>query len=158
MSDKGTDNEGKPRESDSESREASFVGKAAWISAELLGNLASAFQGGDSKPPKIQNILTDSFLSRDEALERLKREYERSYFISGEMDIDLYTEDCLFADPFASFRGRERFRRNLANLGLLVSAADTRLLSLDVAPPPRRRAGRRRPGRREQGHGEAGAG
>jgi hypothetical protein len=40
------------------------------------------------------------------------------------------------ADPFASFRGRERFRRNLANLGLFVSAADTRLLSLEVAPSP----------------------
>jgi hypothetical protein len=94
MLDKSTGKDGKPRDSTSEN---SLVGKAAWISAELLGNAASAFKGGDSKIPLDQSSQSDAVLSRDEALARLKREYERSYFISGEMDIDLYTEDCLFA-------------------------------------------------------------
>lgn len=31
-----------------------------------------------------------------------------------------YAPDCLFADPFASFRGTERFKRNVSNLGGLL--------------------------------------
>ena len=36
------------------------------------------------------------------------------------MDVALYSEDCLFADDIASFKGRDRFVANLANLGALV--------------------------------------
>ena len=41
----------------------------------------------------------------------------------------LYAEDCEFADPFASFRGRARFKANLANLaGGFISDSEVRLL------------------------------
>ncbi|GFR49931.1 hypothetical protein Agub_g12035, partial [Astrephomene gubernaculifera] len=32
-----------------------------------------------------------------------------------------YDPDCLFSDPFVSFRGTERFKRNVANLGAPLS-------------------------------------
>eukprot|EP00965_Chrysotila_dentata_P102107 3370524-Pleurochrysis_carterae.AAC.1 len=32
------------------------------------------------------------------------------------MDVSLYAEDCEFADPFVSFKGRQRFQDNLQNL------------------------------------------
>jgi hypothetical protein len=31
-----------------------------------------------------------------------------------------YDPDCVFADPFASFSGTERFKRNVQNLGGLL--------------------------------------
>jgi hypothetical protein len=32
-----------------------------------------------------------------------------------------YAPDCTFADPFVSFTGVDRFKRNVANLGGLMS-------------------------------------
>jgi hypothetical protein len=31
-----------------------------------------------------------------------------------------YESDCLFADPFAGFKGVERFKKNVSNLGSLM--------------------------------------
>ena len=42
-------------------------------------------------------------------MERLRADYDRNYFLTGDIDVPLYTEDCEFADPFTSFRGRQRF-------------------------------------------------
>lgn len=38
----------------------------------------------------------------------------------------------LVTDPFASFRGRDRFVNNLQNLGIFVSSSDCRLLSFET--------------------------
>jgi hypothetical protein len=41
----------------------------------------------------------------------------------------LYAEDCEFADPFASFRGKARFKGNLENLaGGFIAENDVKLL------------------------------
>jgi hypothetical protein len=41
----------------------------------------------------------------------------------------LYAGDCEFADPFASFRGRARFKANLENLaGGFIAENDVKLL------------------------------
>jgi len=60
------------------------------------------------------------------------KEYANEYFLSGEVDLSLYEDDCVFADPFASFRGKERFKNNLSNLGLFITQSQARLLSLTV--------------------------
>jgi hypothetical protein len=52
-----------------------------------------------------------------------------SYFVSGLGSMAAYAEDCLFADPFAGFRGVQRFKRNVGNLGGLLE--DIRLELLD---------------------------
>lgn len=41
---------------------------------------------------------------------RLKTDFDRFYFVTGQMDLDLYEEDCTFADPFVAFDGRQRFK------------------------------------------------
>lgn len=51
--------------------------------------------------------------TREELVERLRADYDRNYFLTGDIDVPLYTEDCEFADPFTSFRGRQRFVQNL---------------------------------------------
>ena len=38
----------------------------------------------------------------------MREDYDRAYFVTGQMDIPLYQEDCEFADPFVSFRGVSR--------------------------------------------------
>ena len=55
--------------------------------------------------------------TREELVERLRADYDRNYFLTGDIDVPLYTEDCEFADPFTSFRGRQRFVQNLKPFG-----------------------------------------
>lgn len=59
---------------------------------------------GGSKPQAI---------SRKDAVARLKTDFDRFYFVTGKMDLDLYEEDCTFADPFVAFQGRQRFKVRL---------------------------------------------
>lgn len=42
-------------------------------------------------------------------------------FLSGTVDELIYSESCVFADPFVSFSGRDRFVKNLANLGSFIT-------------------------------------
>lgn len=49
-------------------------------------------------------------ISRTDAVARLKTDFDRFYFVTGQMDLDLYEEDCTFADPFVAFDGRQRFK------------------------------------------------
>ena len=42
------------------------------------------------------------------------------YFVRGDGDMSAYDSDCLFADPFAGFRGVQRFKNNVSNLGGLM--------------------------------------
>jgi hypothetical protein len=57
---------------------------------------------------------------------------DRSYFLSGEVDRLIYDEDCVFADPFVAFNGRDRFIDNLANLGSFITNYDAKMLKYDV--------------------------
>lgn len=52
----------------------------------------------------------DEPISRKDAVARLKTDFDRFYFVTGRMDLDLYEPDCVFADPFVAFEGRERFK------------------------------------------------
>ena len=44
------------------------------------------------------------------------------------MDKLIYDEDCVFADPFVSFRGRDRFVDNLQNLGSFITKYSANML------------------------------
>ena len=52
----------------------------------------------------------DGPIPRADAVARLKTDFDRFYFVTGQMDLDLYEPDCVFADPFVAFEGRERFK------------------------------------------------
>ena len=67
-----------------------------------------------------------------ETQERVRKDNERAYFLSGEADWLIYSEDCTFADPFVSFQGRDRFMKNLANLGSFITEYSARLLEYQV--------------------------
>lgn len=56
----------------------------------------------------------------DQVLESIRADYAEDYFISGKGEMADYDPECLFADPFVSFRGVERFKKNVSNLGALM--------------------------------------
>jgi len=39
---------------------------------------------------------------------------------AGAGEMEAYEADCTFADPFTSFNGVERFKKNVSNLGGLL--------------------------------------
>ena len=110
--------------------------RASWYAVEAFGKVfgsggasanASASASGDAidftKPPSTLK----------EALRRIELDNERQYFLSGQVDVEAYDPDCLFADPFVSFRGRQRFVDNLANLGSFITKYDARPLGYEVS-------------------------
>lgn len=57
---------------------------------------------------------------REEALAEIRADFEQDYFVSGSGSMRAYDSNCLFADPFASFCGVDRFKKNVGNLGSLT--------------------------------------
>ncbi|CAM9245985.1 unnamed protein product, partial [Choristocarpus tenellus] len=97
------------------SEDPSLFVKAAWYGSELLGKIVGVGKSntldenaGDKEKP---------LLDWQDAIASLRTDYDRVYFVTGEMDMNLYEDDCEFADPFVAFRGLRRFKNNLDNLG-----------------------------------------
>lgn len=108
------------------SEDPSLAVKAAWYGSELFGNIIGIGKTKDQQA-KGEKRSASPVLAREEAVARLKMDFDRFYFVTGQMDLDLYEEDCTFADPFVAFQGRQRFKNNLDNLGSLMQN-----VSLDV--------------------------
>jgi hypothetical protein len=109
--------------------------KASWYAVEAFGKVfkqQGKAQRQNNKQKKTVFDFTQPPSSLEEAFERIKLDNERNYFLSGEVDEQAYAEDCVFADPFVSFAGRDRFVENLQNLGSFITAYDTRPLKYDV--------------------------
>uniref|UniRef100_A0A0E0LIB5 Uncharacterized protein n=1 Tax=Oryza punctata TaxID=4537 RepID=A0A0E0LIB5_ORYPU len=70
----------------------------------------------------------DSPRSVDDVVAVLEADYQRAYFLTGNFNPDIYTEDCLFEDPTIKFRGRSRYSQNL---DLLVPFFDSPSLELE---------------------------
>eukprot|EP00929_Paragymnodinium_shiwhaense_P107521 TRINITY_DN73649_c0_g1_i2.p1 TRINITY_DN73649_c0_g1~~TRINITY_DN73649_c0_g1_i2.p1 ORF type:complete len:244 (-),score=43.10 TRINITY_DN73649_c0_g1_i2:262-993(-) len=121
------------RRAASEEDAASPLDKAVWSAAESIGN-AKAALFGDSK--EYDDGSNTAAQSQEELIRRLRLDYDRQYFLTGDVDVMLYAEDCEFADPFASFRGRDRFVQNLRNLaGGFITNFRVKLLDLDSTSP-----------------------
>ncbi|RCV35061.1 hypothetical protein SETIT_7G208800v2 [Setaria italica] len=118
-------------DTDTSSRSENAVLKAAWYGSELLGIAASLLRpapsstegdaGGDAKG--------GAAVSLDHAgvVEAIKDDFERSYFVTGNLTLRAYEEDCEFADPAGSFRGLRRFKRNCTNFGSLLEKSNMEL-------------------------------
>lgn len=95
--------------------------KAAWYGAEQLGNIIGALS--NTSPSSAASTSTQSvMLSRADAIAAIRADYGANYFVSGQGDLTAYAPQCRFADPFASFRGVQRFKNNVSNLGSLMCA------------------------------------
>ena len=115
--------------------EPDIITKASWYAVELLGKAFGGGSKGRREPEEARRKtassvdLTQPPKSLDETLIRLEMDSERSYFVSGQVDELIYDEDCVFADPFVSFAGRQRFVDNLQNLGSFITKYNVKVLT-----------------------------
>lgn len=102
--------------------------RAAWYGAEALGNIVAAFN------PKPSVSLSDSVdaiqgpLSRDYVVQAVIDDYDKGYFVTGNVSSGVYEEDCEFADPAGSFKSLKRFKNNCSNFGSLLEKSDVKLV------------------------------
>jgi hypothetical protein len=99
--------------------------KSSWYAVEWFGNAFGT--NGQSEETTVPQ-LSLAPKSLDETLQRINDDNDRYYFLSGEIDSLIYDVDCVFADPFVSFSGRDRFVQNLQNLGSFITKYDARVL------------------------------
>ncbi|KAL7560700.1 hypothetical protein ACA910_021434 [Epithemia clementina (nom. ined.)] len=135
----------KKQESEEEAKPTSTatnaVTRASWYAAEVLGKVVSgmrrqkALQQNDDDDDNSPYDLSQPPQSLKETLARLKQDNERNYFLSGEVDRLIYDPECTFADPFVSFQGRDRFVKNLANLGSFITKYSARPLNYEERLP-----------------------
>jgi len=101
-----------------------LVTKSSWYAVEWFGNAFGNKESSKTAEPQ----LSSSPKSLDETIKRINEDNDRYYFLSGEVDSLIYDVDCVFADPFVSFSGRDRFVENLQNLGSFITKYDARVL------------------------------
>jgi len=105
------------------------ITKASWYAVEAYGKVFGAGKGKKKSDSTID--LSKPPYSLEEALKRIEMDNARSYFLSGEVDGMAYDPSCVFADPFVSFSGRDRFIENLANLGSVITDYSAKVLAFD---------------------------
>jgi Uncharacterized conserved protein (DUF2358) len=110
-----------PKSGDEPTEDLGLGLKSVWVGAEILGNVVGAAKGNQINSNSSSSTSTSGRqqggLTRGEAIESIRKDYDVNYFVSGSGDLSAYDPQCRFADPFASFVGTERFQRNVGNLG-----------------------------------------
>ncbi|XP_058085282.1 uncharacterized protein LOC131232814 isoform X4 [Magnolia sinica] len=114
---------------DRESQSDNALLKVAWYGSELLGIAASFFRPRPQSVAETADVELDGLgvIDRGVVVETIKEDFGRSYFVTGNLTLNAYEEDCEFADPAGSFRGLRRFKRNCTNFGSLLEKSDMKL-------------------------------
>ncbi|XP_042504998.1 uncharacterized protein LOC122081786 [Macadamia integrifolia] len=106
--------------------------RLAWYGSELLGIAASFIRSPSNTgaPAKELELPEDGegVVDRTQVVETIKDDFQRSYFVTGNLTLAAYEEDCEFADPAGSFRGLRRFKRNCSNFGSLIEKSNMKLM------------------------------
>jgi hypothetical protein len=106
--------------------------KATWYATEVFGKVFGGKKGtkdGDTNTSSRPSFSLDQPpASLSETFQRIQQDNQRSYFLSGTVDKEIYDAECIFADPFVSFAGRDRFVDNLANLGSFITKYSARVI------------------------------
>lgn len=128
----------KAKADEDEAQTTDPVTKGAWYAVEtfgkLFGNKGSASSSKqeeeeEGEAPGASYSMDNPPQSMQETMERIKADNDREYFLSGTIDKLIYDENCEFADPFVSFKGRDRFIENLENLGSFITEYSAKPLS-----------------------------
>ncbi|CAL5030459.1 unnamed protein product [Urochloa decumbens] len=118
-------------DTDTSSRSENAVLKAAWYGSELLGIAASLLRPAPPSPEGDTGGDAEGgaagALEHAGVVEAIKEDFARSYFVTGNLTLRAYEEDCEFADPAGSFRGLRRFKRNCTNFGSLLEKSNMKL-------------------------------
>ncbi|KAG5626671.1 hypothetical protein H5410_011889 [Solanum commersonii] len=119
--------------SSQDSESENLLLKMAWYGSEFLGIAASIFRsptGTEAPSEGNLELATDGSGLVDRALvvDSIKDDFQRSYFVTGNLTLNAYEEKCEFADPAGSFKGLTRFKRNCTNFGYLVETSNMKLM------------------------------
>ena len=83
----------------------------------------TALVGGDTSTEAVDRPPRPGIVTPAALLDGVRADYvERLYLWTGDIDPELYDDDCVFTDPTLSFRGLETFQKNLAALQPFLSA------------------------------------
>ena len=116
------------KDNDSSPDDMNPLTKASWYAVEFFGKTFGASDKKGSAPPSLEEPPK----SLKETIERIQLDNDRSYFLSGAVDKLIYDPQCVFADPFVSFAGRDRFVDNLANLGSFITKYSAKMIDYQV--------------------------
>eukprot|EP00262_Sarcandra_glabra_P010533 TRINITY_DN25823_c0_g1_i1.p1 TRINITY_DN25823_c0_g1~~TRINITY_DN25823_c0_g1_i1.p1 ORF type:complete len:240 (+),score=24.68 TRINITY_DN25823_c0_g1_i1:74-793(+) len=119
--------------SEGDSKSDNALLKLAWYGSELLGIAASIFRSSPSTagaPDRELGLAGDGSgaIDRAQVVETIKEDFQRSYFVTGNLTLSAYEDNCEFADPAGSFRGLLRFKRNCSNFGSLLEKSNMKLM------------------------------
>jgi hypothetical protein len=108
------------------------LSRALFSLTEVYAKLISPKQGtaGSVIPKNRQKEKALIRVAND-----IRAEYEALFWVTGDMDISLWADDCTFSDPFSSFGGSgstRRFEANAKSLGRLVLDPVARVTSFEV--------------------------
>ena len=101
--------------------------------SEILGQLTSSGNYNAAAvraAGKNEEGITLQVKSTAEMATLIRKEYENIFFLSGNMNVALYNPNCEFIDPFNSFNGTARFKRNADNFAKFV--IDPKIVINDV--------------------------
>lgn len=108
-----------------------FVLRAAWYGAEALGNVAALFNPKPSVDFSDSSDTLQGALGRDYVVQSIVDDYDKGYFVTGNVSSGVYEEDCEFADPAGSFKSLKRFKNNCSNFGSLLERSDVKLVKYE---------------------------
>ncbi|CAN4111542.1 unnamed protein product [Withania somnifera] len=119
--------------SSQDSESENLLLKMAWYGSEFLGIAASIFRspmGTEASPEGNLELATDEsgLVDRAIVIDTIKDDFQRSYFVTGNLTLNAYEDNCEFADPAGSFEGLSRFKRNCTNFGYLVETSNMKLM------------------------------
>lgn len=115
--------------------------KSSWYAVEAFGKVFGNNKKNKDKKTQSDGLAEEEYdfsqppQSLKETLERIKLDNDRAYFLSGQVDEEVYDENCVFRDPFVSFEGRQRFVENLANLGSFITNYSAKVLNYNDEDP-----------------------
>ncbi|CAM9441313.1 unnamed protein product, partial [Ectocarpus sp. 12 AP-2014] len=82
-----------------------------------LTDLFVRFAGGDEDSEALSaDTSAKASLSEAELEAGIRQEYAKNYLWTGDINEDLYEEDCSFTDPTLSFSGLSTYKRNVGSL------------------------------------------
>ena len=103
--------------------------KGLWAATEAVGSLSAKVaqaadveddEDEDEEEEEEEEVPFVPALTRAEAMASIEADYKADYFVTAEGAMDAYAPDCTFSDDFSSYRGVDRFKRNVANLGNFI--------------------------------------
>ena len=102
---------------------------------EIFGQLINKDNDSNGTNELKSSSKTQGLSTIDKTAQIIKEEYQRLFWVTGEMDLSLWEEDCTFADPFSSFGGpgsAMRFKSNANNLSKLLINPIGRVTEFEV--------------------------